>query len=386
MLQYIMEPLNEGLRDAARVGDADAVRQLLRDGADINAADEYGNTALMIAAIENHVGCMEALGERDDLGLNPVDSEGWTPLMIVTSRGHTNALEWLLNKGADWRLTDHLGFTALDHQIMNHHVPAYPDGRLLEWPTTAVLEAWITNNGRPDEVAKMHRDLTEERGQTEELPPRGDCCLALRDAAREGDAEAVRRLLRDCTDINAADEHGNTALMIAAIENHVRCMDVLGERDDLDLNQVDRDGLTPLMIAVCFGNTNAVQWLLNKGADRQLAAVDATGVNSGLTAMDFALAEEEEEATEKATEIVNILSPAYIMPDDPAAAAAAAAGGGSNNKRTKRKSRSKSRRKSRKRKSSKRIKRKSRKRKSSKRIKRKSTKRRKSKRKRRSRN
>ena len=46
---------------AADAGDAEAVRRCLRDGADPNAADGNGCTALFNAAWKNQVGCLEAL-------------------------------------------------------------------------------------------------------------------------------------------------------------------------------------------------------------------------------------------------------------------------------------------------------------------------------------
>ena len=206
---------------------------------------------------------------------------------------------------------------------------------------------------------RMH--YVSEFGVSDERTPE---LLPLHLAAMEGDADTVRKLLRDGTDINAADEKGYTALTYAVEGDRVNCMEALGESANLNLNPIDNDGTTPLMIATSFGNTHAVQWLLDKGANRDITDGDEK------TAMDFA----------EKVEIVKLLQTLPIMPDAPARAA----GGGSNNKRTKRKSRKRKSRSKSRRKSRKRIKRI--KRKSSKRIKRKSTKRRKSKRKRRSRN
>ena len=62
-----MNNLNQELLEAACEGNVNEVKRLIVDGADVNASDDYGWTALMIAA-----GC-----------------------------GHTETCEMLIAKGAD---------------------------------------------------------------------------------------------------------------------------------------------------------------------------------------------------------------------------------------------------------------------------------------------
>jgi len=49
----------------------------------------------------------------------------------------------------------------------------------------------------------------------------------LRKAARAGDASLVANLLSDGTDANVKDEHGNTAVYLAAMRGHVDCLALL---------------------------------------------------------------------------------------------------------------------------------------------------------------
>ena len=46
-------------------------------------------------------------------GVDEVDIAGRTPLMLAAVNGSTSVLEWLLRHGADWRLQDTSGATAL---------------------------------------------------------------------------------------------------------------------------------------------------------------------------------------------------------------------------------------------------------------------------------
>ena len=126
---------NAALIAAAKAGDEEAVRRCLRDGADPNAADGDGQTALIHATMKNQVGCMEALAEAGP-DLDKAGVGGVTPLIQTVYDGHTAAVEWLLGRGADWRLADYDGKTALDLAKMFNKAEA-----------AAALEAWIAEHG-----------------------------------------------------------------------------------------------------------------------------------------------------------------------------------------------------------------------------------------------
>ena len=141
--------LNAALMDAAKNSDVEAVRRCLRDGADPNAAGEYGNTALQNTADKNHLGCMGVLADAE-ADLDKADEDGDTPL----GYGYPAAVEWLLKRGADWRLTNNDGKTALDN--------ANEDG---EAEVAAALEAWIAEHGSAEEVAEMQRKEKQRQKQ-----------------------------------------------------------------------------------------------------------------------------------------------------------------------------------------------------------------------------
>jgi ankyrin repeat protein len=94
--------------------------------------------ALLRAASQNQVGCMEILGEAE-ADLDKADKYGTTPLMAAAVNGRTAAVEWLLGRGADWRLTAKDGNTALGRAKANG--PGM--GRA---EAAAALEAWIAEH------------------------------------------------------------------------------------------------------------------------------------------------------------------------------------------------------------------------------------------------
>ncbi|MDE0650398.1 MAG: ankyrin repeat domain-containing protein, partial [Gammaproteobacteria bacterium] len=94
-------PPQDGLLDAAREGDATAVRALLEDGVDPNLAQGDGLTALHLAAREGHlevVGILIGAGAETGAATRIGD---YTPLHLASGGGHADVVDALLGGGAD---------------------------------------------------------------------------------------------------------------------------------------------------------------------------------------------------------------------------------------------------------------------------------------------
>jgi ankyrin repeat protein len=146
------------------------------------------------------------------------------------------------------------------------------------------------------------------------LASAGDTRVA--DAAQSGDLNAVRTLVKQKADVNAAQGDGSTALHWAAQKDDVEMAKVLlgagasvkattriGAATPLfmacrngnaamvetliqagaDANSIDEHGTTPLMMAASAGNPNAIKVLIEHGA-----AVNAREGAHGQTALMFA--------------------------------------------------------------------------------------------------
>ena len=99
-------PKADQLQDAARKGDASAVKRLLDDGVDVNTKFRYGTTALFFACDHGHVDVVRVLLDRGADVTIKDSFYGFTPLMLAVSPAqkrrpeHTEIAKLLIAKGA----------------------------------------------------------------------------------------------------------------------------------------------------------------------------------------------------------------------------------------------------------------------------------------------
>jgi len=101
------------LSHAARAGNAELVKLLLAHGADINARDKSGWTPLMRAAMKGHVATVQVLLDHGAAVNDQEKEERWTALHWAAARGHDKVVALLLDHGADYTLRTQDGMTPL---------------------------------------------------------------------------------------------------------------------------------------------------------------------------------------------------------------------------------------------------------------------------------
>jgi ankyrin repeat protein len=89
---------------AALDNDTSSLRQMLDVGADIDAVNRYGQTALMIAAHHGHRAAVETLVRRG-AALDATAKHGLSALMLAVVAGHESIARRLAEAGADLTLT-----------------------------------------------------------------------------------------------------------------------------------------------------------------------------------------------------------------------------------------------------------------------------------------
>jgi ankyrin repeat protein len=285
--------LDKRLMDAIRDGDSAQVQGLLEHGADPNARDDAGETALMRGALYADVEVMRVLvahgakasarGQQGDSPLlravhdlnkarfllergAPVDDlvivaaarvpgsrelldllfrhggngraavQGYTPLMASAGNGDLGAVKCLLDHGADVKAQMSNGYTAL--------IGAAIAGDM------QVVALLLERGADPNVVCTTDTGILQT-----------PACMA----AVMGRAECLRLLMAAGADVNIqGGPFEQNALLVAATSSSKETVRLLLAQADIKAS--DRGGRTALDWAACRGETDIVKMLLAAGA------------------------------------------------------------------------------------------------------------------------
>ena len=223
-------PPDVPLIEAVKAGDREAARRLLNAGEDPNARLPDGTTALHWAAYRDDIDAVEMLVAAA-AAVGAANRYGATPLSLAADAGYGAVVERLLAAGADANTALPGGETTL--------MSAARTGNLQS--VAALVAAGADVNA-----------AEETRGQT-----------ALMWAAGEGHAGVIRVLLEAGADLHARSHGPESAEAAAGSGTYTR--------------RVRRmDEFTPFLFAIRAGRTEAVQALLDGGADVNETAPDGT--------------------------------------------------------------------------------------------------------------
>ena len=100
-------------------GNVALLREVLRARPNLRATNRFGGTALIPASDRGHVDMVRAL-LRTDIPIDHVNRLGWTALLEAVilgdgGRDHQEIVRLLVDAGADVRIADREGVTALEH-------------------------------------------------------------------------------------------------------------------------------------------------------------------------------------------------------------------------------------------------------------------------------
>ncbi|MDE2603563.1 MAG: ankyrin repeat domain-containing protein [Bradyrhizobium sp.] len=142
------------LHAAAEKNDVVTIGKLLAEGAEIDARDSDGATALLVATHRNAIEAAKALIEAG-ADVNARDRINDSPYLYAGARGHLEILRMTLRHGADLKSTNRFGGTALIPAAERGHVETVrtlieagvdvDHVNHLAW--TALLEAVILGDG-----------------------------------------------------------------------------------------------------------------------------------------------------------------------------------------------------------------------------------------------
>ncbi|XP_059405682.1 ankyrin-1a isoform X4 [Carassius carassius] len=216
-----------GLHLASKEGHVKMVLELLHQGIVLETSTKKGNTALHIAAL---AGQEQVVTELVNYGanVNAQSQKGFTPLYMAAQENHLEVVKFLLDNGANQTIPTEDGFTPLAVALQQGHEN---------------VVALLINHGTKGKVR---------------LP-------ALHIAARNNDTRTAAVLLQNDPNPDVLSKTGFTPLHIAAHYENLNVAQLLLNRG-ADVNFTPKNGITPLHIASRRGNVIMVRLLLDRGA------------------------------------------------------------------------------------------------------------------------
>ncbi|MBN1553767.1 MAG: ankyrin repeat domain-containing protein [Phycisphaerae bacterium] len=209
------------LHDAVSARDIAAVTRLLDEGIPVDVPGQTQMTALHVAAARNWSEGAKILLERG-ADPNAKDRYGWTPLHFAAANGFSNIAETLLNHKASADARDsRSGLTPLHRAGLNGH------DDIVAMLLKRGVQADIPTTGWYSGMTPLHWSAA---GET------------------EGNARAVKLLLKAGADAKRADRPGMTALhwaILARNETSVKLLLAAGAK----INAANDQGVTPRSLA-----------------------------------------------------------------------------------------------------------------------------------------
>ena len=275
------------LVDAARNGDRDALRALLQEKVDVNAAEADGTTALHWARYRDDAESADLLiraganvNAATDLGVTPLWTasqngnaslvrslleaganpnaallRGETPLMVAARSGYPEVVEQLLAKGANVNARAARGQTALMWAVSQKHPDVVKVLLAHGADVQARSEVWSEMMAVPPHGYPGYNKMIPHGGDT-----RADVCGA-RGRSRLGEAPGGRRRQRQRCGCVGRQRHGAGR----AFRLYRELVEFLLEQG-ADPNKAEA-GFTALHVAILRRDEKMVSALLDHGAD-----------------------------------------------------------------------------------------------------------------------
>lgn len=246
--------LGTPLSDAAKSGNARAALELLKNGADVNAAESDGTTPLMWAAYRGNTELVRSLLEAG-ADVAAVNDYGATALSEGASTGDPKLIELLVDAGASASAANPEGETALMTVARTGSVAA---ARVLldAGADVNAKESWGGQSALMWAAAQLQPEMVSlliERGA--DVDAQG----AVRDWQRRITAEGRPK------DMNMG---GFTPLLYAVRGGCLECARrIVAGGADIDLP--DPEAVTPLILAITTFHFDIAGYLVDAGADIQ---------------------------------------------------------------------------------------------------------------------
>ncbi|XP_043543760.1 transient receptor potential cation channel, subfamily N, member 1 [Chiloscyllium plagiosum] len=292
--------LETPLHIAARVKDGEKVAEiLLKSGADVNADQENGETAMHVAARHGNLKMIQALIEeggdliwQSKVGENPLHiAVRHCHLSVVeeilsyltNQRSHTEAVACVNQENKEGETSLHLAAEIKKDVVHFQQEDTQIVKLLMEYETDITATTKLTHEtplhycahvGNADVLLEVLKYISSNRIQQVINKQSQNGCSPLLLAAERGHTEMVKILLLNHARVDVFDEHGKAGLHLAAENGHDQISDILLWHKAF-VNAKTKLGLTPLHLAAQNGYNKLVKLLVETHA----ASIDALSLS-----------------------------------------------------------------------------------------------------------
>jgi ankyrin repeat protein len=253
IVKYLMEKISEeldheelvkyvnsenSLRDTSLMwacsnGNLEVIKYLVEKGANVNHENNYGETSLTRASVGN----LEVVKYLVENGAADLTNNLNKSLLKASQHGNLEVVEYLVEKGADINYKDKYGKTSLLYASQNGYLE--------------VVE-YLIKKCPPEKLVKFvnHKDNA------------GYSSLIL--ASIEGRLREVKYLVENGANVNESEVNKKTSLIWASEYDHLDVVKYLVEEGEADVNAADNTGNTSLLIAPLNeeGDSKTFEYLL----------------------------------------------------------------------------------------------------------------------------
>jgi ankyrin repeat protein len=251
-------------------GHASAVKMLLHEGAEIDQVDEDGDTALIVASDKGFSNVVDYL-LSSDADLTMVNSSGWTALLRAAHQGHFNVVGTLLEAGCDPSITSPCGLNCLMFACKAAQYKAVAS--LIKIADTHFSSKSLCMARNAAGATCLHLLLRAKVTPLNEVGSEDDEDGGDESVEDFNQLDALQILLEvaDDTDqvVAMSDKNGCTPLMCAAGRGDLDALQLLLD-SGADIDSTDDEGDSALMYSCVDGHEDAVALLVEYGADVNL--------------------------------------------------------------------------------------------------------------------
>ena len=278
--------------DAAKAGDLAAVKRLLHEGGDVNAALGDGTTALHHAATRGDAEMVSVLLYAGANVRATTRLGGYTPLHLASQRGHEAVIERLIKGGANPNLATATGATPLMLAAASGHVAAVKQ--------LAAQQADLNARERANDQTALMFAAAFDRPEVVKLLIEVGADVQLTSkvldvSALESPEDALQEEIRQATQRRpaAAPDAGKE---VAGVTRPFKYNELIGKQGGFgavhyaarqgstasvmalldggaEVNvRATSDGTTPLLMGIVNGHYDLAMALLDRGADPNLAS------------------------------------------------------------------------------------------------------------------